>query len=80
MYDKEIDFVTNFGKYSLYIYIIHRIPTLIISDYLYINNSYLIIANVISIIICFLIMFISKYIKIVFENIFFKSFVLVSLV
>ena len=40
--NKEIPVITNVGKYSLYIYMLHRIPPLIISQVL-IPNSNLII-------------------------------------
>ena len=42
--DKKIPFITQAGVSSLYIYVLHRIPTLLLSDFLYIYRGYIFIS------------------------------------
>ena len=66
--NKKISIVSKIGKDSLYIYAIHRIPTILLSYYLYPNKYYLIISIIISIILCVFITCISKYLDLLFKN------------
>ena len=66
--DKKIPLITKVGYSSLYIYVLHRIPTLVLSDYLYIHKSYILISLIISVVICLVITYLSKYIKMFFQS------------
>ncbi len=76
---RRIPLVTDMGVYSLYIYVLHRIPTLILSDYLYIYNSYIIMVLFLTIIIGVVIVLLAKYIKVIFEHEVFQYLVIVLL-
>ena len=66
--NKKIPIVSNIGNNSLYIYAIHRIPTILLSYYLYPSKYYLIISIVISIFICISIGCLSKYLDLLFKS------------
>jgi len=74
--NKKIALLSTIGKNSLYIYVIHRIPTLLLSYYLYSNKYYLLISIIISIILCIFISSISKYLDLLFKN---KYLLIISL-
>ena len=74
---KEIKIISHIGKTTLYIYALHRIPTLLLSYFLYPYKYYLIISIIISIIICLFIASISKYLYLVFNN---KSLITLSII
>ena len=67
MNNKKVPIITSIGKNCLYIYVLHRIPTLIFGNILYPNKYYLIISFIISILICLVINILSKYIKKLFQ-------------
>ncbi len=77
--NKKISIVSNIGKNSLYIYAIHRIPTILLSYYLYPCKYYLIISIIVSTILCVSIAYISKYLDLLFKNkyLFIISFLLI---
>ncbi|MBQ3435902.1 MAG: CapA family protein [Bacilli bacterium] len=66
--NKKIVMVSNIGKTSLYIYALHRIPTLLLSYYLYPNKYYLLISIITSIILCCFITSVHKFLDILFKT------------
>lgn len=75
--NKKIPFITEWGISSLYIYAIHRIPTLLLSDSFYIYKSYIWMSIIIAIIICFIIQCMKKWIKQIFQSKFFSAIILI---
>lgn len=66
--NKKVPMVTEIGKNSIYIYIFHRIPTLIFGYIFYSYNHYLLISIFISIILILIINYLSKYLKVLLNN------------
>ncbi len=65
--NKKIPIITNLGTITLYIYVLHRIPTLIINYYYYPLKYYWLISIVITILLCILTLLLSKQIKYFFH-------------
>ncbi len=78
--NKKIKFITKIGEYSLLLYLLHRIPSLIINDYFYISKYYLIISIVMTIIFSLIIILLAKYLNIIIEKIVMsKVFIVITL-
>lgn len=75
--NKKIAVISKIGKTSLYIYVLHRIPVLLISYYLYHLKYYVVISIIISILLCLLITYLEKYIELLFKP---KFLIIISLV
>ena len=53
--NKEIPIITNLGKNSLYIYMLHRIPTLILTDLFIVDNKVIILLDIVfALLLCLL--------------------------
>lgn len=61
--NKKIPVITSLGKNSLYIYVFHRIPVMLLCYLLYPYKYYFLISIVLSIVLCVLISYLSKYLK-----------------
>ena len=68
MINRRIYFITRCGELSLYIFMLHRIPSLLISDYFYIYKSFIMIAIMFTILICLFVMFIYKYLDFIIDR------------
>ena len=75
--NKKIAVISKIGKTSLYIYVLHRIPVLLISYYLYHLKYYVVISIIISILLCLLITYLEKYIELLFKP---KFLIIISIV
>ena len=65
--NKKISVITSLGKNSLYIYVLHRVFTLILGHIFYPNKYFLIISLFTTILLCLSINYLSKYIKKLFQ-------------